>query len=90
LAIDQELPIEALRVTVRGHILRKPPSSFRDVIFEVQLEGNVAEEKIEALARGASGYCFVENTLAKAIPVTTEVKFNGRKLLTLNKGPQNE
>lgn len=75
-------------MTVRGHIYRETPSSFRDMIFEVQIEGNVTDGQIDTLARAASGYCFVENTLVKAIPIRTEVRLNGRRLLTLNRGPQ--
>ncbi|MBI2999161.1 MAG: OsmC family protein [Deltaproteobacteria bacterium] len=90
MAISRELPIEDLRVTARLHLVRNLPSNFRDLVFDVRLEGKVAEAEIETLARDASRHCFVENTLAKTMTVTTEVKLNGQKLLTLNRNPQEE
>ena len=84
----QELPIESLKMIVRAHISQELPSAFRDIIFQVYLEGPVPEAQLEGLAREASRHCFVENTLEKAIPITTEVHVNGRKALTLNRGPQ--
>jgi hypothetical protein len=41
-----------------------------------------------SLAQEASDRCFVENTLAKALPVTTELHLNGKKIRTSTRGPQ--
>ena len=90
LAIAGDLPIQSLKITVRGHIIRKLPSAFRDMLFQVFIEGDRSEEQLKALAKESSLTCFVENTLAKSIPVTTEVHLNGRKALTLNRTPQDE
>jgi uncharacterized OsmC-like protein len=90
LAISQALPLEALKVTARIHLVRRPPSLFRDLAFDVRLEGNIAAPAIEALARDASRHCFVENTLAKTMTVTTEVRLNGQRLLTLDRDPERE
>ncbi len=43
--------------------------------------------EVKTLAQEASANCFVENTLAKAIPLTTEVFLNGEKALTLKRIP---
>ncbi len=86
-AIAEELPVESMKMMVRGHNQRALPRSFTDLIFEVRLEGNLSSEQLEGLARDASDQCFVENTLAKSIPVTTDVYLNGKKSLTLTKGP---
>jgi len=83
----QELPITSLKVTVRGHHVRKVPSHFQDVCLDVRIEGGLSEEQVKTLAHEASGLCFVENTLAQGIPVITEVHLGGRRLLTLRRGP---
>lgn len=83
----QELPIESLKMIVRAHISQELPSAFRDMIFQVYVEGAISEIQLESLAREASAHCFVENTLEKAMPITTDVHLNGRKVITLNRGP---
>ena len=90
LAIAQELSVETLKMIVRGHNQRDFPRSFSDMIFDVRIEGNLTQEEIESLAREASAQCFVENTLAKAIPLTTNVSLNGTKVLTLSRDPATE
>jgi uncharacterized OsmC-like protein len=90
LAISRELPVEDLKVMARVHLVRNLPSFFKDMVFEVRLEGKLTDAEIEALAREASRHCFVENTLAKSMSITTEVRFNGQKLLTLNRNPEEE
>jgi uncharacterized OsmC-like protein len=49
---------------------------------------NVTARGHHSLAQEASDRCFVENTLAKAIPVTTELHLNGKKIRTSIRGPQ--
>ena len=90
LAIANELPIETLEMTVRGHHQLELPRLFQDVIFQVYLEGAIPESELEALAQEASRLCFAENTLGKGIPITTEVHLNGRKALTLTRDPHAE
>ena len=90
LAIAKELPVESLKMIVRGHNQRDFPRSFSDMIFEVRIEGNLTQAQIEDLASEASAQCFVENTLAKAIPLTTTVSLNGKKVLTLARDPATE
>ena len=43
-----------------------------DMIYQVDLTGTISEADAESLARAASERCFVENTIAKALPITTE------------------
>jgi uncharacterized OsmC-like protein len=73
---------------VRAHTIRKKPRAFTDMIFEVRMDGAASEEQVNTLAREASANCFVENTLAKAIPLTTEVFLNEKKVLTLKRTPE--
>ncbi len=86
LVIAKELPIDDIKMMVRGHHSQEL-RAFKDMIFEVSLEGAASEDQAETLARDASARCFVENTLAKAISVTTHVNLNGKKLVTLARGP---
>jgi len=85
--ISKDIPIDSLNVTARAHHsggLR----AFKDMIFQVYLEGNCSEDQAASLAQEASARCFVENTLAKAIPVTTELHLNGKMIRTSTRGPQ--
>jgi len=75
---------------VRAHNQREFPRSFSDMIFEVRVEGNLTLEQLDNLAREASVQCFVENTLAKAIALTTTVFLNGKKVLTFTRDPATE
>ena len=88
LAMAQELPIDTLKLTAGGHFSLQPPRTFQDLLFQVHLEGALSEAQLETLARQASRDCLLENTLGKAMTVTTEVHLNGRKALTLTRGPQ--
>ena len=88
LAIAKELPVESMKITARGHIKLDLPRAFSDLTFEVRLEGSVSQDEAQSLARDASAHCFAENTLCKAIPVTTEVYLNKEKVLTSTHSPQ--
>ena len=87
LAISRELPIDSFKMVVRSHFQQDRPRYFRDMIFQIYLEGSPTLEQLEALAPDASSYCFAENTLGRGIPVTTEVYLNGKKVLESVKQP---
>ena len=87
LAIAQDLPVETLSMIVRGHILRKVPCHFQDIVYDVFIEGSVSAEQVEQLAEEASHHCFVDNTLPKAIPVKTVIHLNGKEIQTRSRGP---
>ena len=86
LVIEKNLPFDSMKLMVRAHHSREI-RAFTDMIFEVRLDGNVPSGKVEALARQASANCFVENTLEKVIPLTTDVYLNGSKVVTLSRKP---
>lgn len=88
LVIGKDLPIDSIKMMVRGHTTRDLPRAFTDMIFEVRLEGSATPDQLEILAGEASERCFVENTLGKAIPVTTDVFLNGKKVLSRTKAPE--
>ena len=87
LVISKDIPIDSLNVTARGHHSAEL-RAFKDMIFQVYLEGSCSEDQAVSLAQEASDRCFVENTLAKALPVTTELHLNGKKIRTSTRGPQ--
>lgn len=88
LVIAQDLPIETLSMIVRGHILRKAPCHFLDIVYDVFIEGGISVERVERLVEEASHHCFVDNTLPKAIPIKTVVHLNGKEILTRSRGPE--
>ena len=49
------------------------------MVYQVDLTGSISEADAETLARAASERCFVENTIARSLPITTEVNLNGKK-----------
>jgi uncharacterized OsmC-like protein len=87
LVMEKELAIDNVKMMVRAHTIREKPRAFTDMIFEVRLDGSAPVARVNALAKEASANCFVENTLAKAIPLTTEVFLNDKKILTLKRAP---
>jgi uncharacterized OsmC-like protein len=86
--IEQEhrLPIESMTFLARAHNDREA-KCFTDMIFQVNLTGPLSPADAEALAHAASERCYVENTLALAIPLTTELSLNGQRIATLARHP---
>jgi uncharacterized OsmC-like protein len=83
---ERPVPLEGISVLVRAHNDREA-RVFTDMVFQVSLTGPISPGDAEELARAASKRCFVENTLEKAIPLTTEVELNGDPLVTLSRNP---
>ena len=52
------------------------------MIYQVDLTGPISETDAEALAKAAGERCFVENTIAKSLPITTEVSLNGKRVVS--------
>jgi uncharacterized OsmC-like protein len=83
---EKPQPVEQITLVARAHNDREA-KCFTDMIFQVSLTGALSAEEAEALARAASERCYVENTLARAIPLTTEVHLNGEHIATLSRQP---
>jgi hypothetical protein len=49
---------------------------------KVDLTTAISVTDAEALANAASECCFVENTIAKSLPTTTEMSLNGKKVVS--------
>ena len=87
LVMENDLSVENVKLMVRAHTIRTKPRAFTDMIFEVRLDGVLSVDEVKTLANKASANCFVENTLAKAIPLTTEIFLNDQRVLTLKRAP---
>ncbi len=83
---EKPMPVESMKLLARAHNDRET-RVFKDIIYQVDLTGSLSEADVETLARQASDRCFVENTLSKVIPITTEVHLNGKKVLSFTREP---
>ena len=54
----------------------------------IDLEGNILVEELLELAIMAEGYCYIHNTLSKAVLMTTELYLNGEHVATRAAGPE--
>jgi uncharacterized OsmC-like protein len=81
---EKPLPVESIKMLARAHNDREA-RVFTDMIYQVDLTGTISEADAESLARAASERCFVENTIAKALPIATEVRLNGKKIISFTR-----
>ena len=84
---EESIPIESMKILARAHNDREA-KIFTDMAFQVSLTGSITPEQAEALARAASRRCYVENTLERAISLTTHVELNGQPVVTLTRSPE--
>jgi len=83
---ERPLAVESMKIVARAHNDRVA-RVFTDMVFRVSLSGPISTADAEQLARDASKRCFVENTLEKAIPLSTELELNGVQIATLSRHP---
>lgn len=81
---EKPMPVESIKMLARAHKDRDA-RVFTDMIYQVDLTGPISEAEAETLAKAASERCFVENTIAKALPITTEVSVNGKKVVSFTR-----
>lgn len=81
---EKPMPVESIKMLARAHNDREA-RIFTDMIYQVDLTGPISETDAETLAKAASERCFVENTIAKALPITTEVSLNGKKVVSFTR-----
>lgn len=81
---EKPLPVDSIKMVARAHNDREA-RIFTDMIYQVELTGSISAPEAEALAKAASERCFVENTIAKSLPITTEVSLNGKKVLSFTR-----
>jgi uncharacterized OsmC-like protein len=83
---EETLPVEGLKVLARAHNDRER-RIFLDVIYKVDLTGALTVADAKTLAEAATKRCYVENTLSRVIPMTTDVYLNGEKVTTIARHP---
>lgn len=83
---EQSVPVTGLRMLARAHHDRGR-RVFVDMVYRVDLTGEISAEDAVALAEAATRRCFVENTLTQVIPITTEVRLNGEQVTTIARHP---
>jgi len=81
---EKPMLVDSIKMVARAHNDRDA-RVFTDMIYQVDLAGSISEADAERLARPASERCFVENTIAKALPITTEVSLNGKKVVAFTR-----
>lgn len=88
--INDEVPVEALTLTARGHFNRRLYGGrFRDVVYDVRIQSPAKPETVRALVERAEAMCYAHNTLlAAGVTMITNVKLNGSELVTLRKGDE--
>jgi uncharacterized OsmC-like protein len=76
--------VGSIKMVARAHNDRDA-RIFTDMIYQVDLTGSISEADAETLAKAASERCFVENTIVKSLPITTEVRLNGKKIISFTR-----
>lgn len=76
---EKPMPVESIKMLARPHNDREAR------IYQVDLTGPISEADAETLAKAASERCFVENTIVKSLPITTEVSLNGKKVVSFTR-----
>lgn len=80
----RSLKVDSFRMTAIGRFDRKLGGSFREIVYEVVMTGEEAEEAVRALVERAQLQCYAHNTLRKAgVNLVTNVDWNGTRLSPL-------
>ncbi len=87
MAILEELSVDSLSMTARAHFERKVEGAFTDIIYDIRISGAENSARIEKLCRDAEGRCYASNTLRKAVPMLTNIEYNGKRLVSLPSRP---
>jgi len=74
--------IQDLNMTVTGELSKQAPIQYISIHILYDFKGNDAEQEAayNAVTDSQEKYCGVSSMLKKAIPVTWEIKYNGREL----------
>jgi len=87
LAMLDELKINSMSMSARGHFNRKLGGTFSELVFDVKISGAEKSARVKRLSRDAEGQCYASNTLKKAVKLVTNIEYNGGLLLTLSSTP---
>lgn len=80
IAIAERYDLEFTRVAVRGDYRRDVGGGFTKITNEVYADGSMPADQIETFMERAEGFCYVHNTLDKAIDLVTVFFINGREV----------
>ena len=80
-AIAESLDVHFTGMNVRGGFRRDVGGGFEHITQEVHTEGSLSKDDLERLTDRAEGFCYVHNTLSKAVKMTTVVYLNGEETL---------
>jgi uncharacterized OsmC-like protein len=81
-AIANDIELEGLEATARGHFNRKLGGAFEEIIYDIRLTSKAGKEQIRSLAREAEEMCYAHNTLKKAgVKMKTNLYLNGEPVL---------
>ena len=88
IAAIEDLKVDNLSAIVRGHTDRRIDGYFTDFIFDLYMDGAETKERIIEVAKEGERLCFAHNTLKRAVPVTTNIFYNGERILSTTSGPE--
>jgi uncharacterized OsmC-like protein len=77
--IADNLDVRFTGMNVRGDYRRDVGGGFEHIMQEVHAEGSLSKGDLERLTERAEGFCYIHNTLSKAIKMTTVVYLNGEE-----------
>jgi uncharacterized OsmC-like protein len=86
-AVADDLPISFRGVRARGAFRRDPGGAYERIVYEVDATGSIDDPAAAALAERADRLCYVSNTLARAVELTTILVVDGREMARIVRRP---
>lgn len=75
--VSERYGLEFVKMNVRGDYHRDVGGGFQSITQELFAEGTLDQAGVEKLTERAEAFCYIHNTLNKAIKMTTIVHLNG-------------
>ena len=79
-AAIEDLDIEDFTANARAHFEMKVGGSFTDIFYDIHIKSKEGADKIRGLSKKAEDYCYVHNTLLRAVTVKTNIYLNEKLL----------
>lgn len=80
LAAARGLNLSSISITAVGRFDRRLGSGFKEIIYELRIEGEEPEEAVLKMLEDAERMCFTHNTLKKCLSLRVKVSYNGAPL----------
>ena len=87
-AIATGLPLRFLGASVRGEFRREVAGAFQRISCQIRAEGDIDAEGAAALMARAERLCYVHQTLAASVEMTTVLVVDGREVARHVDGPR--